>query len=211
VGWLAFGVSALTTVIASKSYVDNADKLVDASRQQLRDAKEDLEKDKRRFSQLENSIRNNQTDYDDEVLLAQVARLSLDECDEITSSTLQASKDITFTQLIKYKHLKDGQLTAENLVNVRKELVLLKHQEQLWSHFKNELVKAIQSENPFDSVLQIMSCNLCSIVDRLVKETPASYFTNDLPAKLESFQIELLELENISSSFQPNDILDMLL
>ena len=72
VGWLAFGVSALTTVIASKSYVDNADKLVDASRQQLRDAKEDLEKDKRRFSQLENSIRNNQTDYDDEVLLAQV-------------------------------------------------------------------------------------------------------------------------------------------
>ena len=88
-------------------------------------------------------------------------------------------------------------LTAENLTNMRLEIVLLKRQEQLWGHFKDELFKVFQFQDHYTQALKVFSNNLKPILGHLVEETPMQFLTNDLSYKFELVQKEMFELDGI--------------
>jgi len=179
-GWLALGVCAIATMISEKENIENARRIIEASKCQYRESQECLRKEQGKGRDLRESLYDSQCSYDEQLLHSEFFNLQLDDC-----------------EFMENKIVEEGILISENLTNMRMEVVLLKRQEQLWGHFKDELYKVFQFQDHYTQTLKVFSNNLKPIIGHLVEETPMQFLTKDLSSKFELVQEEMFELDGI--------------
>ena len=74
-------------------------------------------------------------------------------------------------------------------------------QAQLWGHFKDQLLKTLQYQDPISSAINVISKYMGNILLNIAEETPVRHRTEELSAQVDTLQ---LELQTICDSLKPN-------